>query len=172
MLGDGEQYSRLSVLGSETKLWRLGAELHTGDVGKQHGSALIGADNGVGNVGEACGVDVSLDDIFVAIFIEDTTANIVIDAGCSLFHLFDAHIVVLHAVEIEENLVFLNAAANHLHFGNATKREEARADSAVGDGAEVVERSAVGSKTHNKHLAENRRLRTKHRLFHAIRKLA
>ena len=71
---------------------------------------------------------------------------------------------------MEQDLVFLDVAAQHGHLCHAPGGEQARADDPVGQGAQVEHRRAVGRQAHDEQFAEDGRLRPQRGIAHIVGK--
>ena len=110
-------------------------------------------------------------DVFVPVFIDDSSIGILIHVACSSHHLGQGNAVVFHACRVQPDLVLLDVAAQHGNLCHTAHGEQAWTDGPVGKRTQVEHRGAVGCQSDNHQLAQDGRLRSECRVAHIVGQL-
>ena len=156
LFGDGQQYGGLAPFGSQAELGLLGSDTHVSHVLQGHWhSALSGLDDRCGHLLYVLGGDHSAHDVFVAVFVDDTSVGVLVHASGYGHHLAEGHSVVLHLLRVNQDLILLDVASEHCHLGHASGGQQSGTECPVGQRPQIQHRGAVGGQAYDHQLSED-----------------
>ena len=79
---------------------------------------------------------------------------------------------MLHLLKVNLNLIFTDVTTHHGYLRHTSNAQYLWSKYLVGIGTHIEQWDTVGGKAYDEHLAEYRRLRTKHRAIDILRQLA
>ena len=168
LLGDGDQHSRFAFFRSQTQFGGFGADLHVGNVRQGDGQVVDCLDHSFADFLHMGGSEYTLNNVFVAVFIEDASGGILVHVLHDGKHFIQTDPVVLHAGRVKEDLVFLDVSADDGNLCYPASGQQPWADGPVGNGAEVLQGGCVGSQADNHHFSQNGGLWSQGRLSHVV----
>ena len=166
LLGHGEEYGRLCVVGSRSHLGCLVPHLDVGKLIQRDRRALHDLHHRLPQGFDIVGGQCSAYQVLVAILIEHASRHVLVHVAHGSDGFLDTHPMVFHPLRVKRHLILLFLTALHRDLCHAADAEQARTQGPVCQGTHLLRVAARQSDDH--HFTQDGRLRAQGGLSHRL----